>query len=140
MPDATHCSHKKSINTQFPPMFRAATRASQNNLQRIFCREKYLYQSSEKNISFYSFDCQSLIQQLAAIQRCHRVTIIFISMTLHLKFTAFIELYSACHTSHCAALFSLLRLLSPHHSSKLSITIIGAYYLFSLFSIMQQIL
>ena len=44
---------------------------------------------------FYSFHCQSLIQQLAAViqLRCHRSTIIFISMALHLKFTAFIESY-----------------------------------------------
>ena len=57
-------------------------------------------------------------------------------MTLHLKFTAFIELFS-CHTSHwsyCSALFSLLCFLSPHHSSKLSITIIGAYlFILSIF-------
>ena len=63
LPDATHCSHKKSINTQFPPMFRSATCA------RIIPKEfseKYLYHWI-KYIFFYSFHCQFLIQQLAAV-------------------------------------------------------------------------
>ena len=65
-PDATHCSHKKSINTQFPPMFRAATCA--RIISKEFSVVKIFVTVMWKNIELYSFDCLAFIQQLAAKQ------------------------------------------------------------------------
>ena len=133
-------------------MFRSATCA------RIIPKEfseKYLYHWIK-----YIFFFIPLSVSHSAAGSSHSIEMSSLHNNFHFNDTTFKiycihwELYSCCHTSHlshCTALFwniilkqyfgaifLLLHFLSPHHSSKLSITIIGAYLLFSIFSIMQQ--
>ena len=121
-------------------MFRSATCA------RIIPKEfseKYLYHWIE-NISFLFI---SLSVSHSAAGSSHSIEMSSLHNNFHFNDTTFktycihwaifmlshfpFELFSIILEHYFEALFSLLCFLSPHHSSKLSITIIGAYLLFS---------